>query len=73
MSLPLWWYGEGDMKVRYDKDVDAMIIILSAKKLAYESEAENVIIGFSEDNEPIWVEILDFAKELLPKLPGIVK
>jgi uncharacterized protein YuzE len=61
------------MKVEYDKDVDAMIIILSAKKLAYESEAENVIIGFSEDNEPIWVEILDFAKELLPKLPGIVK
>ncbi len=61
------------MKVRYDKDVDAMMIILSTKKLAYESEAENVIIGFSEDNEPIWVEILDFAKELLPKLPRIVK
>jgi len=61
------------MKVRYDKDVDAMLIILSTKKLAYESEAENVIIGFSEDNEPIWVEILDFAKELLPKLPSIVK
>jgi len=61
------------MKVRYDKDVDAMMIILSTKKLAYESEAENVIIGFSEDNEPIWVEILDFAKELLPKLPSIVK
>jgi uncharacterized protein YuzE len=61
------------MKVRYDKDVDALMIILSAKKLAYESEAENVIIGFSEDNEPIWVEILDFAKELLPKLPCIVK
>lgn len=53
------------MKIRYDKDVDAMMIILSDKKLAYESEVENIVIGFSKDNEPIWLEILDVTKDFL--------
>lgn len=61
------------MKIRYDKDVDAMMIILSDKKLAYESEVENIVVGFSEDNEPIWLEILDVTRDFLPKLNKITK
>ncbi len=61
------------MKIRYDKDVDAMMIILSDKKLAYESEVENIVIGFSKDNEPIWLEILDVTRDFLPKLNKITK
>ncbi len=62
-----------NMKIRYDKDVDATMIILSDKKLAYESEVKNIVIGFSKDNEPIWLEILDVTKDFLPKLNKITK
>lgn len=61
------------MEIRYDEDVDAAIIILSDKKLAYETEVENIVIGLSDDLEPIWLEILDFAKDFLPKLNKIAK
>ena len=61
------------MEIRYDEDVDAAIIILTDKKLAYESEVENIVIGFSNDHEPIWLEILDFTKDFLPKLNKIAK
>ena len=56
------------MEIRYDEDVDVAMIILSDKKLAYESEVENIVIGFSEDHEPIWLEILDVTRDFLPKL-----
>lgn len=54
-------------KIRYDKDVDAAVLILSDKKLAYETEIDNIIVGFSEDNQPIWLEILDVTKYFLPE------
>jgi len=44
------------------------IVAVYSKKLAYESEVENIVVGFSEDNEPIWLEILDVPKDSLPKL-----
>ena len=48
-------------EIRYDKDVDIAMVILSDKKLAYETEMDDVIVGFSEDNEPIWLEILNVS------------
>lgn len=54
------------MEIRYDEDMDAAMIILSNKKLAYESEVENIVIGFSDDHEPIWLEILDFTHQRFP-------
>jgi len=59
--------------IRYDTDVDIAMIILSDKKLAYETEMDDVIVGFSEDNEPIWLEILDVSSGFLPKLSDVVK
>ncbi|MBC8521982.1 MAG: hypothetical protein H8D26_08370 [Methanomicrobia archaeon] len=49
------------------------MMILSDKKLGYESEVENIVIGFSKDNEPIWLEILGVTKDFLPKLNKITK
>lgn len=49
------------MEIRYDEDVDIVMIILSDKKLAYESEVENIVIGFSEDHEPIWLEMNEIS------------
>lgn len=60
-------------KIRYDKDVDIAMVILSDKKLAYETEMDDVIVGFSEDNEPIWLEILNVGSGFLPRLNHIVK
>lgn len=60
-------------KIRYDRDVDIAMIILSDKKLAYETEMDDVIVGFSEDNEPIWLEILNVGSGFLPRLTDAVK
>jgi len=55
-------------KIMYDKDADAIIIVFSDKKLGYEEDIENFIVGFSEDNEPIWIEILDVSKKFIPEI-----
>ena len=55
-------------KIIYDKDADALMIIVSDKKLGYEEEIDDLIVGFSDDNEPIWLEILDISKRFLPDI-----
>ncbi len=55
--------------IRYDMDMDIAMIVLSDKKLAYETEMNDVIVGFSEDNEPIWLEILDGAADFCRDSP----
>ncbi len=55
-------------EIRYDKDVDALIIIFSDKRIAYEEEVDDIIVGFSENREPVWLEILDVSKSFLPKV-----
>jgi len=42
------------------------MVVLPDKKLAYETEMDDVIVGFSEDNEPIWLEILNVGSGFLP-------
>ena len=55
-------------EIRYDKDVDALIIVFSDKKVAYEEEVDDLIVGFSENREPVWFEILGASKNFLPKI-----
>ncbi len=49
------------------------MVILSDKKLAYETAMDDVIVGFSEDNEPIWLEIINVNSGFLPRLNRVVK
>ncbi|RMG72268.1 MAG: DUF2283 domain-containing protein [Nitrospirae bacterium] len=51
-------------KIRYSKDVDALIIELSDKPIDHAEEEGQIIIHFSKDNEPVLLEIFD-AKEFL--------
>lgn len=51
-------------KIRYSKDVDALLIELSDKPIDHAEEEGQIIIHFSKDNEPVLLEILD-AKEFL--------
>ncbi len=55
-------------EIRYDKDVDALIIVFSDEKIVYEAEVDELIVGFSESKEPVWLEILDASKSFLPKV-----
>ena len=53
---------EGDhvmKKIRYSKDVDAMLIELSDKSIAYAEEEGQMILHYSNDNELVLIEILD--------------
>jgi uncharacterized protein YuzE len=55
------------MKVSYDRDMDIATIEMSSKKIDHAQEAQNMIIHFSKDDEPVVVEILD-ASEFLTSL-----
>lgn len=51
-------------KIRYRKDVDALLIELSDNTIGHAKEEGQIIIHFSTDNEPLLLEIFD-AKEFL--------
>ena len=52
------------MKIRYDKEIDAAYIQMSAKKPDGAVEiAEGVILHTTEKNEIVAIEILDAAKK----------
>ena len=39
-----------------------------ARRIIYEEEIDDLIVGFSEDNEPVWLEILDVSKRFIPEI-----
>jgi len=55
-------------KVKYSKDVDALLVELSGKPLDYAEEAGQFIIHFDKDGEPVLLEILDAKNFLLGSL-----
>ena len=58
------------MKIKYDREVDILMIELSDEKIDYAEEAGPMIIHFTKDNKPILIEILD-ASEFLAELTRI--
>ncbi len=59
-------------KVRYSKDVDALLIELSADAIAYAEDEGQVILHYSNDEKLVLIEILDFkqfiSEELIAEL-----
>lgn len=51
-------------RIRYSKDVDALLIELSDKTIDYAEDTGQIIVHFTNDGEPVLIEILD-AKEFL--------
>jgi uncharacterized protein YuzE len=41
-------------KIKYSKDVEALLIELSDKKIDYAEEEGQIIIHFSKDGEPVF-------------------
>jgi uncharacterized protein YuzE len=60
-------------KIKYSKDVDALLIELSDKKIDYAEEKGQMIIHFSKDGEPVLLEILDAKDFILNSLSSLVK
>jgi hypothetical protein len=60
-------------KIRYSKDVDALLIELSDKQIDYAEEEGQIIIHFSKDGEPVLLKILDAKNFILNSLSSVVK
>ncbi len=60
-------------KIKYSKDVDALLLELSDKKIDYAEEEEQMIIHFSKDGEPVLLEILDAKDFILNSLSSLIK
>ncbi len=50
------------MKVRYNREMDIATIEISPKKIDYAKEAQNIIVHFCKDDEPVILEIMDASK-----------
>jgi uncharacterized protein YuzE len=60
-------------KIKYSKDVDALLIELSDKKIDYAEEEGQIIIHFSKGGEPVLLEILDAKDFILNSLSSLIK
>jgi uncharacterized protein YuzE len=60
-------------KIRYSKDVDALLIELSDKQIDYAEEEGQMIIHFSKEGEPVLLEILAAKDFLLNSLFSLVR
>ncbi len=47
-------------KISYSKDVDVLMIELAAKPIAYAEADGNVILHYTEEDQLVLVEILEF-------------
>ena len=64
---------QGMRKIRYSKDVDALIVELSDKPIDYAEEEGQVIVHFSHEGEPVLIEILDAKEFVLNTLSSVIK
>ena len=60
-------------KIRYSKDVDALIVELSDKPIDYAEEEGQIIVHFSREGEPVLIEILDAKEFILGTISSVVK
>lgn len=60
-------------KIKYSKDVDALMVELSDKSIDYAEEEGQVIVHFSHDGEPVLIEILDAKEFVLNMLSSVMK
>jgi len=60
----------------YEPEDDVLNIWLSKKPIDFAEQSGNLIVHFTENNEPVYIEILDaskFLKKAASALPRLVK
>jgi len=60
-------------RIRYSKDVDALLIELSQGTIDHAEESGQLIVHFTKKGEPVLLEILDARDFLLNSLSSLVK
>ena len=60
-------------RVRYSKDVDALLIELSDKAVDHAEEAGQIIVHFSKEGDPVLFEIFDAKDFVLSSLKSLMK
>jgi len=60
-------------KIKYSKDVDALLIELSDKPIDYAEEEGQVIIHFTKGGEPVLLEILDAKEFMMGSLTSLLQ
>ena len=60
-------------KIRYSKDVDALLVELSQGTIDHAEESGQLIVHFTKEGEPVLLEILDARDFLLNSLSSVVK
>jgi uncharacterized protein YuzE len=60
-------------KINYNKDTDSLLIELSDKNIDYAEDVGQVIIHFSEEGEPVLLEIFDAKDFALNVLSSVMK
>jgi len=60
-------------KIKYSKDVDALLIELSDKPIDFAEEEGQFIIHFSNDREPVLLEVLDAKNFLMSTLSSLIE
>jgi len=61
------------VKVRYSKDVDALLIELSPKPVEYAEASGQFIVHFDKEGQPVLLEIMDAKNFLLSSLSSLMK
>jgi len=51
-------------KIRYSKDVDALLIELSEDAIAYAEDEGRIILHYSLNDKLVLIEILDFKRSM---------
>ena len=60
-------------KIRYSKDVDALLVELSQGTIDHAEESGQLIVHFTREGEPVLLEILDARDFLLNSLSSVIK
>lgn len=60
-------------KIRYSKDVDALLIELSDKPIDYAEEEGQLIMHFTKNGEPVLIEILDAREFVMKSLTSLLQ
>jgi uncharacterized protein YuzE len=60
-------------RMRYSKDVDALLVEFSDKRIDYAEEEGQIIVHFSREGEPVLLEILDARDFILSSLSSVIK
>ncbi len=63
--------GANDMKYKYDKETDTLVIELGRGKPDFAEQRGNIITHYTKDNAPVEIEILEASKEMSEMLKAV--